>query len=79
VFISRALQFNGDLHITVSDQGVGIPQDLLAKVVLPFTQAEGAFARSKGGLGLGLAITSAIMNAHGGRVVIVPAPLAKIG
>jgi signal transduction histidine kinase len=70
VFISRALQFNGDLHITVSDQGVGIPQDLLAKVVLPFTQAEGAFARSKGGLGLGLAITSAIMNAHGGRVVI---------
>lgn len=70
VYVSRMVQANGDVHIIVSDQGVGIPQDMLESVVLPFTQVEAAFARSKGGLGLGLAITSAIMDAHGGRVII---------
>jgi len=70
VVLSHAVQENGDLHITVTDQGAGIPEDMLESVTLPFTQAEAAFARSKGGLGLGLAITSAIMEAHGGFLKI---------
>jgi signal transduction histidine kinase len=55
------------IDILVSDNGAGIPPDKLSMVLEPFGQVEGAYARSHGGVGLGLPIVRAICELHGGR------------
>jgi PAS domain S-box-containing protein len=54
--------------IRVSDEGVGIPPDLLPHVFDLFTQADRSLNRAQGGLGVGLALVKAIVEMHGGRV-----------
>jgi signal transduction histidine kinase len=57
------------VEIRVADEGVGIPDDLRERVFDLFVQADGAGGRRRfGGLGLGLYITRAIVDAHGGQV-----------
>ncbi|HEY1710221.1 MAG TPA: ATP-binding protein [Rhizomicrobium sp.] len=58
---------DGGADIFVSDNGVGIPEDKLAMVLEPFGQAESAYARSHGGIGLGLPIVRSLVEMHGGR------------
>ncbi len=58
------------VRITVTDTGIGIPKEKLATVLRPFEQVETAFARSYGGAGLGLAIATQIVIAHGGHLGI---------
>jgi signal transduction histidine kinase/ActR/RegA family two-component response regulator len=58
----------GQARITVSDNGAGMAQELLARVFEPFYQAPQPLARRTGGLGLGLAIVREIVTLHGGRV-----------
>ncbi|MDR2956186.1 MAG: ATP-binding protein [Prevotella sp.] len=48
--------------ITVSDNGYGIPEDLLDKIFIPF------FTTKKDGSGIGLSICRQIINAHGGTI-----------
>ncbi|MDQ3070454.1 MAG: PAS domain-containing sensor histidine kinase [Acidobacteriota bacterium] len=56
----------GDLvRVAVIDTGAGVSADLLPRLFQPFTQSP---FRSGGGLGLGLSITRAIAEAHGGSV-----------
>jgi two-component system CheB/CheR fusion protein len=55
--------------ISVSDTGQGISADFLPKVFDMFGQAGSATTRSKGGLGIGLALVREIVNLHGGRVI----------
>jgi PAS domain S-box-containing protein len=54
--------------ITVTDTGVGIDAQLLTRLFDPFAQAAQGLARSKGGLGLGLALTKGLADLHGGTV-----------
>lgn len=54
--------------IKISDQGVGISQDLLPYLFDVFIQADNSLDRPKGGLGLGLAIVKNIIELHGGMV-----------
>jgi PAS domain S-box-containing protein len=54
--------------VTVSDTGIGIEPDMLARVFERFAQAERARERSRGGLGLGLALVRGLVELHGGRV-----------
>jgi signal transduction histidine kinase len=55
--------------VEVSDEGPGLPDDLIARVTEPFFRADSA--RSQGnGAGLGLAIAQAIADGHGGRLVL---------
>ncbi len=56
---------DGAVQIAVSDTGPGIPADRLDQVFGRFWQADRADRR---GLGLGLAIAKAIVDAHGGRI-----------
>jgi len=63
-------QFEGQLRLTVSDNGVGIEPSLLTRVFERFTQAEGVTTRAHGGLGLGLAISRHIVELHGGTIAV---------
>ena len=59
---------SGDVIISVRDQGIGIDQDSLGRVFDPFWQADAMRRQSQGGVGLGLAITRRLIEAHGGGI-----------
>jgi two-component system CheB/CheR fusion protein len=54
--------------LRVRDTGVGIEPEMLPRVFLPFSQADGASDQRSGGLGLGLALVKGLVEAHGGTV-----------
>ncbi len=56
--------------LRVRDAGVGIAPELLPCVFDLFTQAEQSLARSKGGLGIGLALVKRLTVLHGGKVEV---------
>jgi PAS domain S-box-containing protein len=58
----------GRVTLEVRDTGIGIEPDLLPMVFEIFTQAEQTLARSRGGLGLGLALVKGLVEQHGGEV-----------
>lgn len=60
------------VEIEVADDGAGIPADQRELVFEPFHRADPS--RTDGGAGLGLAISRAIVEAHGGRIWIADAP-----
>ncbi|MHA3770436.1 transporter substrate-binding domain-containing protein [Verrucomicrobiota bacterium sgz303538] len=59
---------DGQLVIQCIDRGVGMGRDVLSRVFLPFEQAESSLSRRYGGLGLGLAISRMIIEAHHGEI-----------
>jgi PAS domain S-box-containing protein len=56
------------LHIAVSDTGIGIPAEKLGSILDPFVQADSSTTRRYGGTGLGLAISSRLAELLGGRI-----------
>jgi CheY-like chemotaxis protein len=52
----------------VQDTGIGIPHDMLTRIFRPFVQAHQTLDRSKGGLGLGLALVKRLVELHGGSI-----------
>ena len=54
--------------VEVSDNGVGIASGSLGKIFNAFEQAERSITRQFGGLGLGLAISKALVDMHGGSI-----------
>jgi signal transduction histidine kinase len=61
------------VEIEVADTGDGIAPADRARVFDPFFRAGSDAARTHSGAGLGLAISRAIVEAHGGRIWLVPA------
>ncbi|HEU4388201.1 MAG TPA: ATP-binding protein, partial [Blastocatellia bacterium] len=59
---------DGTSVIEVSDSGIGMEPDFLRRVFERFTQADGGLNRRYGGLGLGLAISKALVELHGGEI-----------
>ena len=65
--VNISARAEGDkLIVSVSDTGVGIPEDDLPRVFERFYKADRA--RAGGGTGLGLAIAKHVVEAHGGRI-----------
>jgi signal transduction histidine kinase len=62
----------GDVQLSVSDTGVGIPPEELPRIWERLYR--GDKSRSERGLGLGLSVVKAIVEAHGGRVTVQSAP-----
>jgi signal transduction histidine kinase len=59
----------GDLiHYSVTDTGIGIPEDQLDAVFTEFKQLNATITREFGGSGLGLSITKKFVEMHGGRI-----------
>jgi signal transduction histidine kinase len=58
----------GEFVLTVEDTGAGITPQTLPIIFRAFEQGETREARAAGGLGLGLAISKAIVEAHGGTI-----------
>ncbi|WP_345241542.1 cell wall metabolism sensor histidine kinase WalK [Pontibacillus salipaludis] len=56
------------LHVSISDEGVGIPKEKLEKIFERFYRVDRARSRNLGGTGLGLAISREMIDAHGGEV-----------
>src|SRR5207302_9669249 len=54
--------------LTVSDTGIGIAADDLARVLQPFEQVDSTFGRAHQGTGLGLPLVKAIMELHSGTL-----------
>jgi two-component system CheB/CheR fusion protein len=66
-----ALQHDGqssEATIRVKDTGAGIDAAMLPRVFEPFVQAESTLVRSRGGLGIGLALVKGLVELHGGSV-----------
>jgi len=57
-----------EVHIVISDNGIGIDSELLPRVFELFTQATRTPDRTQGGLGLGLALVDSLARMQGGRV-----------
>jgi len=58
----------GRAQLRVVDTGAGIDPDMLQRLFQPFMQADVTLDRSKGGLGLGLALVKSLVELHGGEV-----------
>jgi two-component system CheB/CheR fusion protein len=66
----------GEVLIAVRDTGIGIEPEVLARLFEPFSQAPPGLDRSRGGLGLGLALVRRLAELHNG---VVEASSAGIG
>jgi signal transduction histidine kinase len=58
------------IFIRVSDTGIGIAPEDIARVIRPFEQVETVLSRVHGGTGLGLPLTCKLTELHGGRLTI---------
>jgi PAS domain S-box-containing protein len=72
-----ATAFEEQAILTVADTGIGIEPQMLPRLFEVFSQADSSLDRSRGGLGLGLALVKGLMALHGGSVEARSAGVGK--
>jgi CheY-like chemotaxis protein len=60
---------DGEAVVTITDNGAGIPADLLPRIFDLFVQGDRTLDRAQGGLGIGLSIVKRVLEMHGGKIV----------
>src|SRR2546423_6368042 len=68
ILISTTNPEPATIIVSVKDTGIGIEPEVMHRIFDPFEQGEHAVQRRYGGLGLGLAISKSLAQAHGGRL-----------
>jgi signal transduction histidine kinase len=68
IVVSAEQHNSRDVWVSVADNGIGIPRDQLERIFEKFYQVEDHMTRTNGGLGIGLSIARALVEAHGGRL-----------
>lgn len=66
----RVAREDGHVATSVTDHGIGIPKDEIPQLFERFHRARNVSSRYYGGLGLGLYIARAIVEAHGGEITV---------
>jgi signal transduction histidine kinase/CheY-like chemotaxis protein len=61
-------QRKSEVVVSVRDQGIGIPTDMLSWIFEPFVQVDRSLERTQGGLGIGLTLVKRLIELHGGSV-----------
>ncbi|HSR66099.1 MAG TPA: PAS domain S-box protein [Xanthomonadaceae bacterium] len=59
---------DGMAQVSVCDNGIGLPAEMLVQVFDMFTQCEHSRSQAQGGLGIGLTLVRSLVEQHGGRV-----------
>ncbi len=83
--IDNAIKYGKTAHVTIEarsntievmidDDGPGIPESEISRVLEPFYRGEESRSTATGGVGLGLAIAQSIIQSHGGELVLVNRP-----
>jgi two-component system cell cycle sensor histidine kinase PleC len=65
---------SGDLGLSIRDTGIGIPLAQIERIFQPFEQIAGHLTREHEGTGLGLPIARALIELHGGELVLSSKP-----
>ena len=68
--VSAKVEPSGDVAVSVTDTGIGIPEDKLASVFKPFEQGDMSTTRKYGGTGLGLSLVQQLVEAHNGTIKV---------
>jgi len=76
--IELTTEHEGDwVTITVADNGIGIPDDMVLKIFEMFSQVDSSLERTQGGLGIGLTLVKSLVEMHGGNVQVQSGGLQK--
>jgi PAS domain S-box-containing protein len=70
IAVAAGLDGRGDLILSVTDSGIGIAPGDLALALAPFGQVEGSLNRKHEGTGLGLPLSRAMAELHGGELTL---------
>jgi signal transduction histidine kinase len=70
ILIGSAVDSHGDLVLSIKDTGIGIPPEHLERVLNPFEQVADHLTKENEGTGLGLPIARALIELHGGDLVL---------
>jgi signal transduction histidine kinase len=65
---------SGDLLLSIRDSGIGIPPEQIDRIFQPFEQVADHLTREHEGTGLGLPIAKALIELHGGELVLSSQP-----
>ena len=68
--VVRTHNLADEIHVAVEDNGIGIEPERMARIFLPFVQADPSISRTFGGMGLGLSISKALAEAHEGSIIV---------
>jgi PAS domain S-box-containing protein len=74
VTVSAEVGASGEMAVAVTDTGIGIAPENMEKALAPFGQVDSTLARRHQGTGLGLPLTRALIELHGGRLEIASQP-----
>lgn len=74
VAILASADDDGATRIQISDNGIGMTQSEVARVLEPFGQIQSSLVRSSEGIGLGLPLVRSLVALHGGELQIDSAP-----
>lgn len=70
VSITAEIRESDLLAVTITDTGIGIPDEKLERIFEAFEQADGSISRSYSGTGLGLAVTKKLVELHEGEISV---------